>query len=598
MPEIKEAIYEPRKYYNEVLKDAYREAANEKFNELLKESGVDEEGAKEDARVYYEAQKKAKEASKVLNSQKAGRTFCIVMCALFFVVSLIFLFVYIANQGVGFLVGFILCLLAGIGMIVLICASINKKLKSSEDILKKLEQDEKAKKALCWLRMERLNRLYDWNMPATILKKVTPILDIDRYFSAGRFNYLVEKFGFPKDLGEDTSVLGVVSGNIQGNPFALVRELNCRIRDIAYHGSLTISWTETYRDSNGTHTVTKTETLYATVYHEGPGYYTDTYMLYGNEAAPNLHFSRSPVKLNTEQKNEVERYVKKKTKELQKKAKADLMDNDPTTNFTMTGNNVFDSLFGATNRDNEVEFRLLYTPLAMKNVLDLLMNKEPYGDDFSQRKNGVLNIVSSSHSQRFNYDADPRAFATFDINLARQNFVSYCADYVQGLYFDLAPLLSIPLYQSHMPEEYIYGEDPTSHFSNYEHEVMINGISPSYFRPEEADPDLPLILKVMNASKEGEEDHLKVHAYSYKTTPRIDYVQQRGGDGKLHSIPVPWTQYDYVEAEQEVGVTDTNDTQTSYAEGLNERIRELVNDGPSHFERGLLCFARMAQNKE
>lgn len=48
------------------------------------------------------------------------------------------------------------------------------------------------------------------------------------------------------------------------------------------------------------------------------------------------------------------------------------------------GDAEFDVLWGATDRDHEVEFRLLFTPLAKKQLLDLMKDKEiAYGDNFN-----------------------------------------------------------------------------------------------------------------------------------------------------------------------------------------------------------------------
>ena len=58
------------------------------------------------------------------------------------------------------------------------------------------------------------------------------------------------------------------------------------------------------------------------------------------------------------------------------------MDNDETTNFTAMTNDKFDVLFGATDRTNETEFRLLFTPLAQNSMINLIENAKPYGDDF------------------------------------------------------------------------------------------------------------------------------------------------------------------------------------------------------------------------
>lgn len=592
MPEIKEAIYEPRRYYEEVLKTAYEEEAGKFFDELVQKSGIDEMKARADAKAYYEAERKRKAADDHVSHYKGWRTFLIVLAVLLALAALFLSFAFASKSVIGYLIGAIVSAILAVADIVYLVAVLRKKIADAEKRHKKLVGLAEEAKRLCYADLVALNASYDWNMPGTILKKIAPILDIDRYFSGSRFRYLVEKFGFPRDFGEDASVLGVVSGNIQGNPFVLEKDLNCDIVDIPYHGQLTISWTETYRDENGTHTQTKTQTLHATTYHPGPRYDTATRLLYGNEAAPNLHFSRSPKGLSAENEKSVERFVKKRTKELQKKAKRDLMDKDASTNFTMMGNNEFDAIFGADNRDNEVEFRLLYTPLAQKNVLDLIRNPHPYGDDFAQHKDGMLNSIASRHSQHFDYSADPMRFVDFDLDRAKKTFVDYCCQYVQGIYFDLAPLLSIPLYQQHMPEEHIYGQDLDDLFSSYEHEAMVNSFDPAYFRPEEANADLPLILKIASSQREGNEDHLTVHAYSYQTTPMLEFVSMMGGDGRIHEVPVHWTKYDYVDCTKDVGILDTGEGKPGFNENFRDSVNEMVSSGQTYFERGLFAYGR------
>lgn len=43
--------------------------------------------------------------------------------------------------------------------------------------------------------------------------------------------------------------------------------------------------------------------------------------------------------------------------------------------ITLLANDEFEVLFRALNRNNEVQFRLLFTPLAQQNMIDLLLDK-------------------------------------------------------------------------------------------------------------------------------------------------------------------------------------------------------------------------------
>ena len=172
--------------------------------------------------------------------------------------------------------------------------------------------------------------------------------------------------------------------------------------------------------------------------------------------------------------------VKKQTKKLEKKAVHDLMDDDDTTNYTRFGNDEFEALFGGENRNNDVEFNLLFTPLSQKAELALIKSVKPFGDDFFFDKQKKLNYIKSYHSQRFNYDQDARMFFNYDYEKARAKFINYNDNYFTNLYFDLAPLFAIPLYQQHKSLEYIYKGIFKNMVSPFEYEIFAN--NSWYFR--------------------------------------------------------------------------------------------------------------------
>ena len=43
--------------------------------------------------------------------------------------------------------------------------------------------------------------------------------------------------------------------------------------------------------------------------------------------------------------------------------------------------------------------------------------------------------------------------------------------------------------------------------------------------------------------KDGAADKVKVVAYSYNAVPRVAHISVFGGDGRMHDVPVPWTEY-------------------------------------------------------
>lgn len=85
------------------------------------------------------------------------------------------------------------------------------------------------------------------------------------------------------------------SGVLNGNPFVVARTLHHWMGTKTYENSIEISWTEQERDHNGRwQTVTRRQTLHASVTEPFPEYADRTIVIYGNEAAPNLSFGRSP----------------------------------------------------------------------------------------------------------------------------------------------------------------------------------------------------------------------------------------------------------------------------------------------------------------
>ena len=141
------------------------------------------------------------------------------------------------------------------------------------------------------------------------------------------------------------------------------------------------------------------------------------------------------------------------------KSKHDKLIEDKTkSNFTALGNKQFEALFHAWDRDNEVQFRLLFTPLAQKNYLDLIKNKEPYGDDFSITKCKKLNTVYTEHSQYTDYVCDPSEFVSYSYQDSKNRFVEYNEKFFKSFYFDMATLLSIPLYQQYPTDDFIFNK--------------------------------------------------------------------------------------------------------------------------------------------
>lgn len=588
MPETKEAIYKPRDNFVNGLDKKYHLAAEQYFGKLTKDAGTNPAENEVHVKHYNELSAQVKKIEGKLGSAKGLKGFLIFLTVFFFVAAAVCIAIGVLDivQAQGSL-WFMFLIAAGcIGLAVLWIVLIKTSMKNRIAALNKELSEAKQKRddmlSKCYADMASLNALFDWNMPAIVMERCTPIIDLDQYFSMGKYVYLRDKFGFNFDCDEDTSIVGVLSGNIHGNPFVLQKTFNNEFKPKKYEGELTITWTTTHSNGKGgTYTVTHTETLHAYAYHDAPHYSYLTKLIYGNEAAPDLSFSREPCGACGLNEKELQKFIDKKTKELQKRADKALKKGE---NFTKLGNDKFDALFNCTDRDNEVQFRLLFTPLAQVNFVSLIENPLPYGDDFSIYKRKKVNVVVSQHSQGFDYSADPELFVDYCYEASKARFIEYCDEFIKRLYFDLAPLMSIPMYQNHKSHEYIYDQDYGQNVPTAEHEVVANGMDKDCFMPDKADTSLPLVLKTRFLSRSGENDKVNVHSYSYETTPMTDYIPVRGRDGCIHNVPVHWTQYDRVDADNIFEVRNVGGTRSNYESWKASNGKDVA----SHYIRGLL----------
>ena len=588
----KQVLYQPKKMYNTMLKQQYHDTAASYFDDLCAKSGVNKEENAALVKKYNHQCGITRRASETYSKLKTAKILLIVFAILSFIASVIGIVLGTTSDmdAVAGWIVFGVCIALGIALLLIYFLAVQKKLAAAKAAL---DEEEKKKQELlqaCYDTTAPLNNMLDWGVPQEVMEKATPIIDLDPIFMGDRLQALIEKFGFEEVTDPYKSVLEVLSGQIQGNPFVLEKVLECEMYNKRYEGTLTIHWTTTYRDKEG-HVQTQhhSETLHAYVYHPAPRYTAVTQLVYGSEAAPHLVFSRSPVHAEKMNEKELQKFVKNRIKKLDKEEVKDL--GNINENFTKMGDDEFDALFGAYDRNNEVEFRLLYTPLAIRNTLDLLKNPEPYGDDFYMFKKNMITVVRSEHSQRFDYSSSPTNFMGYDLERMKNDFVGYCDKFIKNLFFDLAPILSVPLYQIHKPFEYIFKTPYRSNFSSFEQETLANGLDPMLFIPDGAGRDLPLILKAEEASRRGSGDSVRVNAMSYQEIPRVDYVSVFGGDGSWHSVPVHWVEYIEVHKVSNMGLARVGGSRKAYLEGKEGNFGgSRLNAALTHFERGLMAI--------
>ena len=581
---------EPLKVYNYFLKDAVHEAAEAYFDGLVLKNNIDPEYNRQLIHELAKYRKKIKEVQGKLNGKKGLKSFVIFLIVFLFIAAALSLIIGIVNWGTMWWLIFACIVGIAIGILLIFAVrALKKTIKTIQEQLDKLQARADEILAEARNQMEPLNQDYDWNAPAKIFDDAFSLVQFDQYFDQNKFYYLRNKYGF-RENEENISSLYVQSGSILGNPFILERNRVREIRDHTYTGSITIHWTTVSGSGKNRTVIHHSQTLTASVVKPRPEYFTETWLVYGNEAAPRLSFSRMPCKASSYDDKHLKKYVDNFEKEFDKKIKNAKYD---AKQQTMMANTEFEALFGATNRDNDVEFRLLFTPLAQKNMIDLVRHS-PYGDDFRFIKNKELNYIMSSHMQTADIDTNPERFRNYDHDAARKFFVDYVDKYFAAFYFDLAPLMSIPLYQQHQSFEEIFKGTVDPNLTALETEMIANHYDQSYFKHEASDTEA--ILKRQVVRKNGNKgDMVNIHAHSYQAIPHVDYIAKRGGDGHMHEIPVHW--YEYVPLEQvtPIAVQSCHASEKKFRNGIqNQALRDFLSRlnerGVIIYQRGLISF--------
>ncbi len=582
-------LLEPAKEFKEYYKEKFDENAKKYFDGLVKQSGIDVEQNRKTAKEYEKMAERAAQSAKALSQKKAVRGFLIALCVLGGVALGIGIYIITQGNTIGYAVaaaGFAVFLSMLLVILLVLKPQIAKLQKEFE------ERQRKANELLIKAheQMKPLNDLFDGTATKKLVEETVPLIQLDDDFNMRRYDYLSGKYGFGENLDVDCSTIAVLTGEILGNPFVVDREVYKFMGSQTYTGSIVIHWTTTYRDSQGhLRTQHHSQTLTASVTKPKPFYSQRTRLIYGNEAAPDLTFTHSPSHAERLSEKQLASKIAKGTKAIRKLQKKQLKNGE--SNFTEMGNPEFDVLFGATDRNNEVQFRLLFTPLAQKNMLTLMKNRYGFGDDFSFRKAGCLNYISSEHSAYWEPDIDYRRYRSYSVDKSLAQFVSINANYFKSLFFDLAPLLSIPLYQQHKPKEYIYKETYERNYTSYEAECAANKMGQGYFAHASTQTDS--ILKTKFLCKDGDSDKVRVTAHSFRIEKRTDFIPVFGGDGRMHTVPVVWDEYIPVMNERVVsikrlGVSDREFDRRLDGESALKKALDSLGCGKSYIH-GLLC---------
>lgn len=505
------AIYDPLEAYETRLKDLHSGKAAEFFDDLVQRSGIDIAENRKTVRLYDEYRENLKKLKTKLGWLRFLR---VLMC-----ITLI--------------------------LIPLVIWKTTPRIRALRDEIR--EADQRAEELLAQARtqMQPLLRLFSDRDALALIEAAVPQLVFADSFTVKQEADMRINYDFEEYNETEQSTLDVLAGHYNENPFLFENKLVHRMGTETYHGYKTITWTESYRDSDGHHrTRTRTETLHATVTKPKPFYNTRVVLNYCAQGGPELSFSRDATHLHKKSDKAIERLVKRGEKKLERKNDLAVSQND---DFVSMSNSEFEVLFDALDRTDEVQFRTLFTPLAQTNMVSLLRSQTGYGDDFHFIKNRRTNRIISDHSQGRVINLLAKHYASHSYDIVRENFLGKNAEFFRAVYFDFAPLLAIPIYQERPVHSLKPIPDYTQQYALKESEALANAVEKH--RVVHAQTKTPAILKSSFVAARDGMDETCITAYSYDIEKRVDIVSVYGGDGRYHNVSVEWDDYLPLEAQ-------------------------------------------------
>ena len=208
--------------------------------------------------------------------------------------------------------------------------------------------------------------------------------------------------------------------------------------------------------------------------------------------------------------------------------------------FFLLDNLTFETMFSALDRDNAQAFSELFTPLAQKNMIDVLTASR-YGDDFAFYKRGTSHAILAEHLKDWQFDMSASNFEKHSILELRETYLRLQEAYFDHFYAALLPFLAVPSFHEGYEFSDTTQKGYTNNYSRHAKEICLNSMPDSLLRFDEADTEL--IVKVQKFGSLTEIDYDCMHISSFKKVPRISSTSIYGDDGVWHRVEVQWFEY-------------------------------------------------------
>ncbi len=562
-------------YYSDFFQE-YQEKSNELFEQLVKESGVDAEANRRAMEELRNCSRHMISLRAKLHGKKTRLFFARVLNLIGLIISFFSIRMFYrelkwaVTRSTGFILGNIfgtlkdhLVALIFTALIIFLIVHCKKDLfetrpQEIDELRKEMdnidgyrqEQLDKWKNEL-----RKLTNLFDAEIPNRLIREVIPTIALDDHFEVKRYLDLTLNYGMENRMCNDNTSLNLISGSILGNSFLVYKTLRNEVYDETYRGERTITYYETYYDSDGHERERSiSQTLRASIVRPKQKFYDYCCLVYGNDAADRLEFRRDSSGVHQMSDWQLSRFMKKQNKEIRRKSEEAIRSGG---SFTELPNEEFETLFNALNRNDEVGYRVMFTPIAQKNMVALLKDPQ-FGDTFTYIKYHKLNKIINW--QNWVIDPPKSQFDDSSFDVIKKEYLTYLKTYFKEFYKLFLPILSIPVLCQHKAQSFIYEDEVDFNFNPFMSEMMANEVGADYFRHELTNTQC--ILKTTTVEKRDDIDRVQVDCFSYQAIPQVEYVPVRAGDGCYYDVPVHWVEYrrfanSKIMELENVGVNDT-----------------------------------------
>ncbi|MDR1235183.1 MAG: hypothetical protein LBJ97_03845 [Mycoplasmataceae bacterium] len=529
-------------YFNGALKDKNKQIIIDTFNQLiLGKSKIDINANRTTADKIIDLDKNISRESKEVKHSHFWMNFMRTVGIIWGLIGIfLILFVTVINPNFNSSTFFLILgpVLIALGALVFGLSWLVKKsyLKNRQE-LDQLQSERTKEFNVSQDQLKDLKSHIYYSLTQQIFEKTYPLISFAKYFSEA--DYLNWTSWLKNDV--NSSTLYCLSGTLNTNPFIVLKTKSTEMYDHVYTGSVTVMVRRTRYVNGRSQSYMVPKVITASTTNPAPRYWTDTKLFYKSNAAESLNF----VNLS-EFRNE-----RKAEKFFKKNKQMENMDNPE-----------FDRYFPC-ERDNEQQFRTLFSPLAQEEMVKLMKVKNNY----RFTKKNTINIIESPSFESIKFDVNYNSFFNYyDYEQIKNDFIAANQTYFQDIYFMFAPILTIPLYQQYPYRQPIFEKAQQRLLSFVQNETVVNTMYDSNLFAHSSSVT-ENILKTKRVFANSLYEINEIIAYGYRSQSRIKIIVV--SDFEAGPVSVPVTVIDYFAVQKSTNVinslvdkneADVNDT--------------------------------------